>query len=378
MTVGRVELLRLTVGKAVANTALRWIPFFLPTLALAFDASTAPLTTVLGVGEMAGLSTLAIGGRLDAGHERPLLVGALGLIVVSAALALVGTLAFFTTSFVLLILGVSTYTVAGHTYLSQRAAFERRGRVIGIFETSWASALLVGAPIVAVLVDRFGWRGPFVAIAGAATAAAVVVARTEVSPPRRAAGPSASHGPIDLAAWAVVLASAAIAMAGLTTIVIAGTWLDEGLGVSTAGVGVVAMAFGAAELGASSASAVFSDRAGKARTTSLALAAVVIGLVVMTQAGESLVVGASGLLIFCLGFEYAIVTSFSIVSEAVPTSRGRVLAVNIAIGTVARGSGTVASGFLYEWVGIRGPATLSILAAAVAVILLGTSRRGGA
>ena len=52
-------------AKTVANTALRWAPPFLPTLERAFGASTAQLTTALGVAEAGGLTTLAIGRRLD-------------------------------------------------------------------------------------------------------------------------------------------------------------------------------------------------------------------------------------------------------------------------------------------------------------------------
>ena len=165
MDVGRSELARLTAGKAIANTALRWIPLFLPTLAVAFSASTEQLTTILGVGEMAGLCALLVGRQLDAGRERTVMTGALVIVACSGFLALSGSLPLFALSFLLLIIGVSVYTVAGHTFLSRRVPFDRRGRVIGLFETSWASALLIGAPLIALLINAAGWRGPFVAIA---------------------------------------------------------------------------------------------------------------------------------------------------------------------------------------------------------------------
>ncbi len=94
------------------------------------------------------------------------------------------------------------------------------------------------------------------------------------------------------------------------------------------------------------------------------------GLVVMTQAGSSLAVGAMGLLLFFLGFEFAIVTSFAIVSEAMPAAKGRVLATNTAVGTVFRGAGVMSSGTLYESFGIVGPATVSIIGAMLAIALL--------
>ena len=99
--IGRGQLMQLTGAKAVINTALRWLPFFLPTLAGAFSTTTVRLTTILGVGETAGLSTLLIGRQLDGGRERRIMVGALGLAAVSYAGALVGNLWIFAVSFII-------------------------------------------------------------------------------------------------------------------------------------------------------------------------------------------------------------------------------------------------------------------------------------
>ena len=104
------------------------------------------------------------------------MVTSLGLVSVSSIIALGGSLATFAIAFVVLVLGVSNYTVAGHTWISHRVAYRWRARSFGFFEMSWAFALLVGAPIVAVLINQFGWRGPFVTLAIAAAIAAVVVA----------------------------------------------------------------------------------------------------------------------------------------------------------------------------------------------------------
>lgn len=379
MDISRSQLVRLTAGKSVACTALRWIPFFLPTLAIAFASSTAELTTILGVGEMAALVTLLAGRHFDAGRERKIMTGALGLIAVSSVLALVGTITSFAGAFLLIVIGVSLYTVGGHTYLSRRITFDRRGRAIGLFETSWASALLIGAPLIALLINIVGWRGPFVALAVLATVMAVVVARTpDTATVSEDATAPVTKQPLTAAAWRVVFASAATGVAGLTTIVIAGTWLDDQLGVSTGGVGLVAMAFGTAELSSSLSSAAFADRIGKVRSTRAMLVLVLVGLAIMTQAGTSLVVGVLGLLCFFVGFEFAIVTSFGIVSEAMPHGRGRALAVGNAVGTVTRGASTIATGRLYDQFGINGPITLSVLAAVVAISLLTAHQRSAA
>jgi len=369
--VTRSQLARLTAGKAVVTTAVRWLPFFLPTLAIAFATTTPTLTTIIGIGEMAGLATIFIGRQLDDGEERRFLVRSLALVAVASLLAIIGNLWLFALSYLLMVIAGAGYTVSGHTFLSRRVPFEGRARVIGIFETAWAFALLVGAPIVALLITQFGWRAPFIVVSAVAVVIAGVVWRgIDDSQPTGASTIKATRQRLNAESWIAICASAAIAVSGLTTIVIAGTWLDEALGVSTGGIGAVAMAFGAAELIASSSSAVVADRAGPNRSTRAAMFATLIGLAIMTQAGSSLAIGALGLLFFFLGFEYSIVTSFSIVSDAMPAAPGRALAMNNAFGTVMRGLGVIASGLLYEEFGIRGPAIVSACAGVIAIALL--------
>ncbi len=379
-------LARLTAAKTVTNVALRWIPPFLPTLERAFGATTTQLTTVLGVGEAAGLSTIFLGRHLDRGRERAVMIGALGLVGASAVLALAGTLATFAISFFVLVLGVSNLTVAGQAWISHRVDYRRRARSLGLYETSWALALLVGAPLVAVLINLFGWRGPFVAIAIACVLAALLVAVT-LPAPARAAGLESVDAElgtgttgqvptrITARAWLVMIGSATTAMAGLAVFVISGSWLDDAFGVSTGGVGAVAMLFGATELVSSLGSAAFADRLGKLRTTLGGLGGLLAGLAVMISADDRLWLGIVGIIVFLLGFELAFVVSLSLVSESMPTARGTTLAASNAVGTVARASGAVLSGWLYGIHGIAGTAALSAAAAVVAVATLLVSRR---
>ena len=155
--VERSTLAPITGAKAVANTALRWIPPFLPTLEVAFGATTTQLTTILGASEFAGMSTLAVGDHLDRGRERAVMVTSLGLVTLSSLIALAGSIVSFAVAFVLLVLGVANYTVAGHAWISHRVGYQWRARSIGIFEISWALAMLVAwghGRIFALLLRR--------------------------------------------------------------------------------------------------------------------------------------------------------------------------------------------------------------------------------
>lgn len=390
-------LVRLTGAKTVANTALRWVPLFLPTLERAFGATTTQLTTVIGVGELAGFSTIASGARLDRGRERVVMVSSLGLVAASSVIALGGTVASFAVSFFVLVLGVANFTVAGQAWISHRVPYRQRARSLGLFETSWAIALLIGAPVVALLINVFGWRGPFVALAVAAMLAALVVAgalprwvpRCEDvefvaaaslsdgstghrASTHRTTTPRASITP---AAWLVMIGSATTAMAGLSVFVISGSWLDDAFGVSTGGIGVIAIAFGTVELAASLTSAGLADTVGKFRSTMAGLVLLIAGLGVMMLADGRLSVGLGGLLLFLLGFEFAFVTSLSLVSEAMPDARGNTLAVSNAVATVTRAGGAILSGWLFATHGIAGTAALSAMSALVAALSLVFSRR---
>jgi MFS transporter, DHA1 family, inner membrane transport protein len=390
--IGRT-LFELTAAKTVANTALRWIPLFLPTLERAFGASTTQLTTVLGAGELAGFSTIVTGPRLDGGRERAVMVSALGLVAASSVIALGGSVVSFAVAFFVLVLGVANFTVAGQSWISHRVAYRQRARSLGLFETSWAIALLIGAPLVALLINVFGWRGPFVALAVGAAAAAVMVAGAL---PPWAAGPTEVElVPIDVRrdgagveqrgaqgrrtitapAWLVMVGSAATAMAGLSVFVVTGSWLDQDFGISTGGIGVIAVAFGVVELTASLTSAGIADAVGKLRSTITGLFALALGLCVMVVAGDAVWVGIVGLLVFLLGFEFAFVTSLSLVSEAMPDARGSTLAMSNAVATVARAGGAVLSGWLFGRHGIGGTAALSAASAVGAAISLVLSRR---
>lgn len=366
----RTQLGVLTGAKVVSNTALRWVGPFLPTLERAFSTTTGTLTGIMGVSELAGLSTIGSGPLLDRGHERRVFVFGLAAVSVSSLIALIGTVTSFAVAFVILILGVSNLTVAGHTWIGHRVAFSARGRAIGVFETSWAIALLVGAPIVAVLIERFGWRGPFVALAIVSlVAAGAVTAFVSPGTTHHASGVEPPRAPLPRSAWFPMLASAMTAAAGLGTFVVAGTWLDDAYGISTGGLGVVAAGFGAVELASSTGVATVGDRIGSRRSVLIGLTGLLAGLGVMLGAGDSRAVAIVGLLVFLTGFEFGFVSSLTLVTEAAPKSRGRAIGISNACGTISRAGAVVVSGQLYEAFGMTGTVTLAAVAATAAVVL---------
>lgn len=362
----RSQLAALTTAKVVSNTALRWVGPFLPTLERAFSTTTGAMTGVMGVCELAGLSTVATGPALDRGHERRVFALGLVAVAISSAIALGGELWTFAVSYAVLLIGVSNLTAAGHAWIGHRIPFTARGRAIGAFETSWAVALLLGAPVLAMVITTVGWRGPYMLLAAGALIAAWVVT-TRVAPGRAADAAHPAGGPLPRSAWAPMIASAATAAAGLGTFVVSGTWLDDAHGLSTGGLGIVAAGFGLVELVASSSVAAFGDRIGARRSVLTGLTLLGAGLALMHASGSSRPLAIAGLLVFLAGFEFGFVSSLTLVTEAAPQARGRAIGISNAMGTTARATAVFTSGQLYEAFGIGGTITLAAVAAGLAM-----------
>lgn len=364
-----VQLGVLTGAKVVANTAMRWVGPFLPTLERAFGASTSTLTSVMGVAELGGLTTFVTGHALDRGHRRRTFLAGLALVGVASSIALIGSIISFAIAFALVVIGVGNLTVAGHAWISDRVPYRQRGRALGTFETAWALSLLLGATGIAALIGAFGWRGPFVALA-IATVIAFVVVLGFVSPdriaPRAEAEPT---GPIPVTAWTTLAGSALIASSGISVFVVSGAWLEDRHDVSTAGLGLVATGFGALELVASISAAAFSDKVGLRRSVLIGLGGLALGLAIAAASGQSTLLAITGLIVFLTGFEFAFVTSLSLVTEAAPLARGRAIGAGNALGTIARSGAILGSGLLYDGVGIGGSFALSVAAAGLAAAL---------
>ncbi len=366
----RTQLGVLTGAKVVANTAMRWVGPFLPTLERAFGVSTSTLTSVMGVAELGGLTTVVTGHALDRGHRRRTFLAGLALVGIASATALIGSITSFAIGFALVVIGVGNLTVAGHAWISDRVPYANRGRALGAFETAWALSLLLGASAIAALIKAFGWRGPFVALTLASVVAFVAV--ISFVSPDRATTPNETdpRGPIPTSAWKTLAASALIAASAISVFVVSGAWLEDRHDVSTAGLGLVATGFGASELVASLSAATFSDRIGLRRSVLIGLGGLAVGLAIAAGSGPSRLLAITGLIVFLTGFEFAFVTSLSLVTEAAPLARGRAIGAGNALGTIARSAAVLGSGMLYDGVGIKGPFVLSVAAAGLAAVLI--------
>jgi predicted MFS family arabinose efflux permease len=258
-------------------------------------------------------------------------------------------------------------------WVNDHVPYERRGRVIGIIETSWALGLLIGVLLMGVVTGLTSWRYGF-GFGGAASAvSAWFVLRSLPNEPAvihelhpEAKGRVHGHG------WLVVAAMFLLMVAAQAVGVTFGPWLSDSFDASDFVIAVVAFAMGGCELLASITVTRRADVWGKERS-------VVIGALLMVPSGLLLALGhhneISGLvalMVFFGFFEYTVVTMFPIAAHLVPGRTGAGLGVVIGAGTFGRAVATPISTMLYDndSLGFAGPALVGACAALLAGVLM--------
>lgn len=371
----------LTVVRLATNTCYRFTPPFVAIIARGFDISLTTIGLVLTVSEMSGFLGPVVGRLADRlPRRRAMTVGLAGCGAgawIAAAspspVALCAGITLISIAKMLFDLGMAGWMI-------DHVPYERRGRVVGITETSWAIALLVGVSSLGLVVAAGSWRGGY-ALAGVAVVIGAVAVRARMSheprPTRREdAGRGWPHGH----AWAVPVAMFGLMCASQCGFLTFGAWLEDRHGIGAAGIAAVGFGLGIVELGASTWSARRTDAWGK--ETSVALGAVLMvpaGLVLAVM-HDSLLVGLVALGAFFLGFEFAVVSLLPVAAQLVPGREGSGLGIVMAGATLGRGVMSIGATWLYDayggltWPAVAGAAWAALATAAI----LGFHRRGGA
>lgn len=366
----------LTFTKFLVNAALRLAYPFNTDIAKGLGVSLDTVGRAQGVAEMTGLVSIGIGRQLDRGHYRRWVLVGVSMAGAGSILLGVGSRIWvFGLCFALVTCGVAVMTTSAQTWIGSAVPYAERGRVIGIYEASWAVALLVGAPIAGLLIEHGSWWWPFAVLGVMTVAIAPVLSwalRSRVAP-GVSAPTSESAVAVPKLVWTARVIAASVSSTSLTlgaTAVFAsyGAWLKDRHGFTTGSISALTLGLGVAELVGSGSMALFSDRLGKRRSVaggSLLMAVTAAGLVV---ASGSRAFATVCVIVFFGAFEFAYVSQISINSEVGGAARGRYMAVNASVVTLARAIGAALGTFLYVHSGIAAVSIVSVTCAVASVI----------
>ena len=378
-----VQVTAATLVRLVNNIGHRMVYPFLPAIARGLGVSISSAGLLVTARSAVGLASPLFGPLSDRfGRRRMMASGLLALVGGAAVIALVPRYLAAFVGFLLLGLAKVVFDPSLQAFLGDRVPYHRRGFFVAITELSWAGAILIGAPAIGQIIERWGWRVPFGLLAGLAAAGLVVLLLVLPNDSRRPADAVAalSFGSAfrlvlgNRAAVAVLAVSFLVMAANEIVFIVYGTWMETGFGLSVGRLGLATTVIGVAELLGEIGVGGLSDRVGKHRSVAIGLALTAASYVALPLVSTDLSSALVGLFLIFLCFEFAIVAIIPLATELVPAVRGTMMALNVAALSLGRALGASLGTALWStgglvWNGLAaGAATLLALGLLLAFV----------
>ena len=383
-----VRLLAMGIGvRFFVDTGIQIFAPYLAAIAAGLEISIVALGALISLRSLMGLAAPVLGAVADRiGYRQVmrflLLVGAAGAFVLAFSWAL------WIAALGILLMGVGLFPFAPvlQAYMSGQIPYARRSRGLGVVEYGWALASIVGLSVAGLMIDRFGWRAPFLALGAGLllaffvfgalprTRAAQAGTRTKDVVLRWRQWPQRLRGLLTLesniaSTWAAITANGLSVFATSNISIVYGAWLSREYGLTTTRLGLVALVLGLAELSGSVLVSVLGDRLGKYRSVLASMTFSVAAYVLLPFLNFRVLAIVAGLVLLRFLFEVSLVSNISLLSEQVPTQRGKVLTLASAAVTIGVALASAIGPLTYSWWGIWGPGLISAVAALGATVL---------
>lgn len=366
----RANVTAVTLGRLTGNAAYRFSGPFLGAIARGMHVTLGQIGVAVAVGETSGLLSPLTGRLVDRlAPRRAMWWGLVGVAAGASAAGSAPNLVAFAAGLFLLGWAKSVYDIGLGAWIAGHVAYERRSRVVGLTETSWALGLLVGVSLMGLITGVASPRWAY------AAAAVVVVVMAGVLRHRLPEDHTAEARPVGVRigrisrSGMVVVGGMLLLAAGAQALFVTfGSWLQDQHGFSSTTLAVVTFGLGAAELAASLTSAHRTDAWGKERSVAVGASAMVPAALALAAAQRVLPLGLAAVVVAIVMFEFAIVSGIALASELVPGSAARGLAWVVSATTLGRALVAIPATRLYQHLGIDGPAVLTAVLAAGAVV----------
>ena len=368
-----------TLCRLVLNTARRFVYPFAPLLSRGLGVPLTAITSLIALNWATTIIAMFFGPITDRiGYRFMMILGVTLLALGMFTAYFLPIYGFLLIGLFLAGLGKSVFDPAVQSYISERVPYRRRGMAIGFLEYSWAGSTLLGIPLIAIFIDRFGWRSPFL-LMGLMAIIGIAALSFFLSDLNNA---KARHSKkINfITAWRQIYekktARGAIAFVFLLSVandnlfVVYGAWLENTFGLSIVALGIGTATIGAAELIGESMTASLADRFGLKRAVMTGLSCCIIFYMVLPLLGNTILLSLSGLFLIFLTFEFTVVTSVPLVTELLPESRATMMACYMAAAGFGRVVGALIGGPVWLMGGIIATGFVSATISTLALLAL--------
>jgi predicted MFS family arabinose efflux permease len=363
-----VPIVGTTFFRLVLNTARRFAYPFAPVLSRGLGVSLSAITSLIAINQVTSLLAVLIGPLADRLGYRKMMI---------AGMAMLGTgmlaAAFFPIYAVVLValflagLGKSMFDPAVQAWVGSRVPYHRRALMIGIMETSWSASTLIGIPLVAILMQRYGWRSPFLVMGalGCIGALALFFIIPQEPEPVGQKGPPPAY----LGVYSRLMANKTalgvlgyvffVSAANDNLFVVYGAWLEKSFGLGIVALGLGTSLIGVAELAGEGLTAAVSDRFGLKRALVVGLSLSVLSYFTLPFLDTSLTAAMTGLAILFFIFEFTVVTGLSLCTEILPGARATMMSGFFATAGLGRVCGALMGGVVWQAGGILATGCIS-------------------
>lgn len=381
--VGQIVLA--TLFRLALNTARRFVYPFAPLLSRDLHVPLNAVTALIAANQTTGLLGLAAGPVADRLGSHAVMRMGMALLTLGMLICAIAPIyGFVLAGLILAGLAKTIFDPAVQAFVGHRVPYERRAMAIGAIETAWAGSTLIGIPAMALIIDQFGLRWSFLAMAVLGCLGYVVLARVI---------PAASDSMAHRVSWQGILSSLTqlirirpaagmlgfafwMSMGNDNLFVVFGAWLERDFGVSLIALGFSSSVIGVAELMGESITALWADRIGLKRSLVAGMMLAAGCYALLPIIGTSLPAALTGLFSIFLTFEFSFVCSFSVATELLPNARATMMAGVLAAAGMGRMIGALSGGALWTWAGLWAVAAVSAAATLLALASLLWGLRG--
>jgi len=364
------QIIIATLCRLLLNIGRRFVYPFAPALSRGLGVPLTAVTSIIAVCQFSSLIGLLSGPLADRFGYRFMMQA--GLAMLAAGMLLCGLSPVYWMVLLGLVLanfGKVLFDPAIQAYIGKKVDYSRRGRAIGISETSWAGSTLIGIPLLGLSIEYLGLNSSFFILALLAFVA--LLALSIVIPADGVSGDDGGE-PTQILSSLISLLKIRpavgmlafgfwISFANDNLFVTYGAWFEHDFNISLVSLGFSTVAIGLAELAGESMTAFFSDKLGLKRAVIIGLLAAVTAYLLLPFIGGSLPSAMAALFFVFFAFEFTIVTSFSLSTEIVPAARATMMAGFYATAGLGRMTGVLAGGYLWKMGGIQAVSWTSAL-----------------
>lgn len=367
----RSNIDRLVWARLVSNSCYRFAPPFIAVIARGLDVSVGQMGVAFMVGEFAGLLSPIIGRFIDRGNRLISMMMGISLITISIVVAATAqNLVVFAAAMFLLSAAKVLFDTALIVWVNDHVPYDRRGRIVGVIETSWALSLFIGVAIMGLATALISWRAGFIvgaiAMMFTGTLLAAGLPRHDAHPPVT----EHARGKVPAKAWFVFACSFMLMGASQCVSITFGPWFEDEFNLTSSGLIAIVIVLGVFELASSIGSSRVTDGWGKEISVRRGVIMMVIAGVAMSAGSHISVIAIPMLVLFIAGFEFALVSMLPLAANLVPTAGGIGLGLTVGAGTCGRAVFSTVATSLYDSVGPIGPTIAGTALAALTVLAI--------